>query len=101
MEPAVLLVRVLDLVGTFVFAISGAALGVQRGMDLFGVLVLAFVTAVFGGITLRLLGVSGAHFRHGCERRHPPALFERRRPARLRRQLAQPGPGRDRRAAGL
>ncbi|MGG5823871.1 trimeric intracellular cation channel family protein [Falsiroseomonas sp. HW251] len=55
MEPAILLVRVLDLVGTFVFAISGAALGVQRGFDLFGVLVLAFVTAVFGGITRDLL----------------------------------------------
>jgi len=49
-EPAVVLVRTLDLVGTFVFAISGAALGVQRSMDLFGVLVLAFVTAVVGGI---------------------------------------------------
>lgn len=55
MEPAVLLIRVLDLVGTFVFAISGAALGVQRGMDLFGVLVLAFVTAVVGGITRDVL----------------------------------------------
>ena len=55
MEPAVLLVRVLDLVGTFVFAISGAALGVQRDMDLFGVLVLAFVTAVVGGITRDVL----------------------------------------------
>ncbi len=55
MEPAVLLVRVLDLVGTFVFAISGAALGVQRGMDLFGVLVLAFVTAVVGGIARDVL----------------------------------------------
>jgi uncharacterized membrane protein YeiH len=55
MEPALLLVRVLDLVGTFVFAISGAALGVQRGMDLFGVLVLAFVTAVFGGIARDVL----------------------------------------------
>src|SRR3712207_1224827 len=55
MEPVVLLVRVLDLVGTFVFAISGAALGVQRGMDLFGVLVLAFVTAVVGGITRDVL----------------------------------------------
>jgi uncharacterized membrane protein YeiH len=55
MEPAILLVRVLDLVGTLVFAISGAALGTQRGMDLFGVLVLAFVTAVFGGITRDLL----------------------------------------------
>jgi uncharacterized membrane protein YeiH len=55
MEPAVLLVQVLDLVGTFVFAISGAALGVQRGMDLFGVLVLAFVTAVVGGIVRDVL----------------------------------------------
>ena len=55
MEPAVLLVRVLDLVGTFVFAISGAALGVERRLDLFGVLVLAFVTAVVGGITRDVL----------------------------------------------
>lgn len=54
-EPAVLLVRVLDLVGTFVFALSGASLGVQRGLDLFGVLVLAFVTAVVGGITRDVL----------------------------------------------
>lgn len=45
----------LDLVGTFVFAVSGAAQGVQRGMDLFGVLVLAFVTAVVGGITRDVL----------------------------------------------
>jgi uncharacterized membrane protein YeiH len=55
MEPAVLLVRALDLIGTFVFALSGAALGVQRGMDLFGVLVLASVTAVVGGITRDIL----------------------------------------------
>ncbi|MFT8246922.1 trimeric intracellular cation channel family protein [Roseomonas sp. BN140053] len=55
MEPEVLLVRVLDLIGTFVFALSGAALGVQRSLDLFGVLVLAFVTAVFGGITRDVL----------------------------------------------
>lgn len=49
------MVRVLDLIGTFVFAISGAALGVQRSMDLFGVLVLAVVTAVVGGITRDVL----------------------------------------------
>ena len=55
MEPAALLVWALDLVGTFVFAISGAALGVQRGMELFGVLVLAFVTAEVGGITRDVL----------------------------------------------
>lgn len=50
LETALALVKVLDLIGTFVFAVSGAALGVQRRMDLFGVLVLAFVTAVCGGI---------------------------------------------------
>ncbi len=54
-EPTTLLVEALDLLGTFVFALSGAALGVQRGLDLFGVLVLAFVTAVVGGITRDLL----------------------------------------------
>jgi uncharacterized membrane protein YeiH len=55
MEAAVLLVRALDLIGTFVFAISGATLGIRQGMDLFGILVLAFVTAVFGGILRDLL----------------------------------------------
>ena len=53
--PSILLVRVLDLVGTLVFAMSGAARGMQRSMDLFGVLVLAFVTAVSGGITRDIL----------------------------------------------
>jgi len=55
MHPTTLLVSVLDLVGTLVFAMSGAARGVQQGMDLFGVLVLAYVTAVSGGITRDLL----------------------------------------------
>src|SRR5918995_4973924 len=41
METANLLVRALDLIGTFVFAISGAMLGIRQGMDLFGVVVLA------------------------------------------------------------
>jgi uncharacterized membrane protein YeiH len=55
MEAANLVVRTLDLIGTFVFAMSGAMLGVRQGMDLFGVLVLAFVTAVFGGVLRDLL----------------------------------------------
>lgn len=46
-----LLLRVFDLVGTFVFAISGAVAGAKHRLDLFGVLVLAFVAATFGGIT--------------------------------------------------
>jgi uncharacterized membrane protein YeiH len=51
MTPTTLLVGVLDLVGTLVFAMSGAARGVQQNMDLFGVMVLACVTALSGGIT--------------------------------------------------
>lgn len=49
------LVLVLDLCGTFVFALSGAAAGVMRKLDLFGVLVLSFVAATFGGIIRDLL----------------------------------------------
>jgi uncharacterized membrane protein YeiH len=44
-----------DLFGTLAFAISGGLLAVQRRMDGFGVLVLAFVTAVFGGIVRDLV----------------------------------------------
>lgn len=49
------LLLVLDLVGTFVFAISGAISGVKRQLDLFGVLVLSFVAGNFGGITRDVL----------------------------------------------
>lgn len=49
------LVLVLDLVGTFVFALAGATAGVRRQLDIFGVLVLAFVTASAGGISRDVL----------------------------------------------
>src|SRR4029079_13970354 len=49
------LLLVLDLVGTFVFALSGAPAGVRRRLDLFGVLVLSFVAGNFGGITRDLM----------------------------------------------
>jgi len=49
------LVLVLDLAGTFVFALSGAMAAVRRRLDLFGVLVLSFSAATFGGITRDLL----------------------------------------------
>jgi uncharacterized membrane protein YeiH len=49
------LLLVLDLVGTFVFAISGASAGVTRRLDLFGILVLSFVAGNFGGITRDVL----------------------------------------------
>ena len=41
---------ILDLVGTFVFAISGALAAVERRLDIFGILVLSFVAGNFGGI---------------------------------------------------
>jgi uncharacterized membrane protein YeiH len=47
--------KALDLVGTFVFAISGAVAGVKHRIDLFGVLVLSFVAATAGGITRDVL----------------------------------------------
>ncbi|HET9033697.1 MAG TPA: trimeric intracellular cation channel family protein [Dokdonella sp.] len=46
---------VLDLIGTFVFAISGATVGVRHRLDLFGVLVLSFAAAASGGIIRDLL----------------------------------------------
>lgn len=46
---------VLDLGGTFVFAISGAVAAVNRRLDIFGILVLSFVAGNFGGITRDLL----------------------------------------------
>lgn len=45
----------LDLVGTFVFALSGAVSGVKHRIDLFGVLVLSFAAATAGGITRDVL----------------------------------------------
>lgn len=45
----------LDLLGTFVFALSGAAAGVKSEFDLFGLMVLAFAAGNAGGITRDLL----------------------------------------------
>jgi uncharacterized membrane protein YeiH len=50
-----LLPYLLDLAGTFVFALSGATAGVKHRLDLFGVLVLSFAAANTGGITRDLL----------------------------------------------
>lgn len=49
------LVLTLDLIGTFVFALSGATAGARRRLDIFGVLVLSFVAASSGGIVRDLL----------------------------------------------
>ena len=48
-------VLLLDLCGTFVFALSGALAGIKHRLDLFGVLVLSFAAANSGGIIRDLL----------------------------------------------
>ncbi len=53
--PTVTLLATLDLIGTFVFALSGAAAGVKHKLDAFGVGVLAFVAGNAGGVTRDLL----------------------------------------------
>lgn len=63
MDPSTLLL-VLDLVGIGVFALSGALTGVEKKLDLFGVLALSNTTALGGGIIRDvLIGVT------------PPATF--------------------------
>ncbi|MCL6294327.1 trimeric intracellular cation channel family protein [Jejuia spongiicola] len=42
----------IDILGTIAFAISGVLIAINKKMDLFGILIIAFVTAVGGG-TLR------------------------------------------------
>jgi uncharacterized membrane protein YeiH len=49
------LVLVLDLCGTFVFALSGASAGIKHKLDTFGVLVLSYAAANVGGILRDLL----------------------------------------------
>lgn len=49
------LFQAFDLGGTFVFAISGAIAGVRHRLDLFGVLVLSFAAATFGGMARDVL----------------------------------------------
>lgn len=48
-EPSTPLV-VLDLLGIFVFAIAGALVAVRKNLDVFGVLVLAGITGLGGGV---------------------------------------------------
>jgi uncharacterized membrane protein YeiH len=61
-DPTLLLV--LNLAGTFVFGLSGGLAGVQKRLDVFGVVVLAVVVGLAGGITRDLLiGVPPQTFR--------------------------------------
>lgn len=47
--------EVLNLIGTFVFAISGALLAVRKNYDIVGMVVLAGITAIGGGVIRDLL----------------------------------------------
>ena len=40
----------LDIIGTFAFAISGALIASKKNFDIFGIIIIAFVTAVGGGM---------------------------------------------------
>jgi uncharacterized membrane protein YeiH len=65
MSSDVSLVLALDLLGVFVFGLSGAMLAVRRGLDVFGILVLALAAALAGGMMRDvLLGAA------------PPAAFQ-------------------------
>lgn len=56
MVPADASVQIaLDLIGVFVFALSGGLVALRARLDLFGVLVLAWVTGLGGGIIRDLL----------------------------------------------
>ena len=47
-----MLLQTVDILGTVAFAISGVLVAMEKKLDLFGVLIIAFVTAIGGG-TLR------------------------------------------------
>lgn len=49
------ILQLFDLIGAFVFALSGGVLAVRHRLDLFGVLVLSCATAVTGGIVRDVL----------------------------------------------
>ncbi len=50
MEIQKLLVFIMELVGTVAFSVSGAMVGIEQKMDIFGVCVLGIFTAVGGGM---------------------------------------------------
>jgi uncharacterized membrane protein YeiH len=49
------LLLVVDLAGTFLFGMEGAVTAIRNDLDFFGVLVLAFTTALVGGVIRDLL----------------------------------------------
>ena len=49
------IIFILEIIGTIAFAVSGAFVGIEKKMDVFGVAILGLVTAVGGGIMRDLL----------------------------------------------
>lgn len=49
------IIYILDIIGTFAFAISGALVASKRNFDVFGIFIVAFVTAVGGGMIRDIL----------------------------------------------
>ncbi len=41
--------QIIEILGTFAFAISGVLVALNKRMDVFGVLIIAFVTSIGGG----------------------------------------------------
>lgn len=60
-------IELLDLLGIFVFAISGALVGVRRGFNVIGLIVLAECTTLGGGVLRDL--IIGATQPHSSARR--------------------------------
>lgn len=46
----IMLLHWIDVIGTFVFALSGTSAGIRRGFDFLGVFVVSMATAIGGGI---------------------------------------------------
>lgn len=49
------IVFILEIIGTVAFSVSGAMIGIQKKMDIFGVAILGLTTAVGGGILRDLM----------------------------------------------
>jgi uncharacterized membrane protein YeiH len=49
------IIYLIDILGTFAFAISGALVALDKNFDIFGVIIIAFVTAVGGGMLRDIL----------------------------------------------
>ncbi|QNI31269.1 TRIC cation channel family protein [Alloacidobacterium dinghuense] len=68
------LLLAIDLIGTFVFAVEGSMAAVQSNLDILGLMVLAFATALGGGIIRDVL-IGAIPPNSICNWRYPAAAF--------------------------